>query len=238
MKRHEELLNDRRKELQSHLRLISELNDAAIARVRIANLERVEIEHVEILKSGFLVHLYNVVEAVMGVILVELKKTTVQYPLAKWSTLVRREWVRVGAGIEYGLASEQRLLQTSNIVDEAITGSAKGEFQFTSSAGTWSDEEIERISRRLGCTLQIDLEVRKRACGVHFENNQAPMKFVRHKRNQLAHGVENFATSAKSLSPSDLERLYESVVAYISDVAVSYTRYLDNRAFLQMNAAA
>ena len=238
MKRHEELLRDRRKELQSHLKLIAELNDAAIARVGIANLERVEIEHVEILKSGFLVHLYNVVEAIMDVILVELKKTTVQYPLAKWSIHVRREWVRVGAGIEYGLASGERLTRTSNVVEEAINGSVRGDFQFTSSAGTWSDEEIIRISQRLGCTLQIDPNVHKRACDIHFENNQAPMKFVRHKRNQLAHGAENFATGAKSLSPYDLERLYESVIAYISDVAASYTRYLDNKSFLQSNAAA
>lgn len=105
MKRHEELLRDRKRELQSHLNLIAELNDAAIARVGVANLERVEIEHVEILKSGFLVHLYNVVEAIMGVILLEIKEMAVQYPLATWSTHIRTEWIRSGAGIEYGLAS-------------------------------------------------------------------------------------------------------------------------------------
>lgn len=64
------------------------------------------------------------------------------------------------------------------------------------------------------------------------------MKFVRHKRNRLAHGNENFATSAKSLAPSDLEKLYESVIAYISDVAESYTHYLDSKLFLRPTDAA
>lgn len=65
MRVYDELLSERTKELRSHLELISELNDAAVARIGIANLVRVETEHFEILKSGFLVHLYNVVEAVM-----------------------------------------------------------------------------------------------------------------------------------------------------------------------------
>ena len=39
MKVYEDLLSERTRELQAHLELITELNDAAVARLGIANLE-------------------------------------------------------------------------------------------------------------------------------------------------------------------------------------------------------
>ena len=102
---YEELLSGRTGEIESHLLLIKELTAAAIARQGIANLQRVEMEHVDVLKSGFLVHLYNVVEAVMTKILEEVAADVIRYPPAKWSSLVRTEWVRTRAGRGAGESS-------------------------------------------------------------------------------------------------------------------------------------
>ena len=82
MRSYEELLSGRAGEIESHLSLIEELTAAAIARQGIANLQRVEMEHVDVLKSGFLVHLYNVVEAVMAKILEEVAADVTRYPPA------------------------------------------------------------------------------------------------------------------------------------------------------------
>ncbi len=237
MRVYEELLAERIKELRSHLELISELNDAAVARIGIANLVRVEIEHVEILKSGFLVHLYNVVEAVMDVILYEVAKATVQYPPGQWSVPVRREWVRSRAGIERDLDSGKRLSRTSEILKEAIDNTVAVDFRITSH-GNWSNDEVTKVSDRMGCTLRIAPDVLDHACNVPFQDNFAPMKFVRHKRNRLAHGIETFGSGAILLTPSDLERLYKPVVGYMTSVASSYTTYLDNEKFLKENVAA
>ena len=111
MRSYEELLSGRAGEIESHLSLIEELTAAAIARQGIANLQRVEMEHVDVLKSGFLVHLYNVVEAVMTKILEEVAADVIRYPPAKWSSSVRTEWVRTRAGVERGIESHQRLFE-------------------------------------------------------------------------------------------------------------------------------
>lgn len=237
MKVYEDLLSERTRELQAHLELITELNDAAVARLGIANLERVETEHVEILKSGFLVHLYNVVEAVMDVILIEVAKATVKYPPSQWSALVRKEWTRSRAGVERDLQSDQRLGRTIKILDEAIADALAVDFR-VASHGNWSDDEIFRISNRLGCALQIPPDVVSRACDIPYQDNFAPMKFVRHKRNRLAHGNDTFGSGAMLLTPTDLDRLYKPVVSYMSSVVESYTNYLDGQVFLQENVAA
>ena len=131
MRSYEELLSGRAEEITSHLSLIEELTDAAIAREGVANLQRVEMEHVDVLKSGFLVHLYNVVEAVMAQILEEVRGDVVRYPPAKWSSLVRTEWVRARAGVEWGIESHRgspgpRRSWTKPLRERSTSSSASG----------------------------------------------------------------------------------------------------------------
>lgn len=206
MNAYEELLGERTDELKLHLALISELNAAAIARQGLVNLERVEREHVEILKSGFLVHLYNVVEAVMDVVLIEVAKAAVRYSPGKWSEAILSEWVRARAGVERHLEPPERLTRTMNVLRETMGEAVGVDFRIRSE-GNWSDDEITKVCQRLGCALRIPHDVLNRACETPFQDNLAPMKFVRHKRNRLAHGNETFGSGASLLSPGDLERL-------------------------------
>ena len=236
MRSYEELLSGRAAEIASHLLLIEELTAAAIARQGVANLQRVEIEHVDVLKSGFLVHLYNVVEAVMTKILDEVAADVIRYPPARWSSSVRTEWVRTRAGVERGIESDQRLKRTVKIVDEAIEDVVNVAFRVRY-AGNWSDREIARICKRLGCPLQITPEVVRRACHERFQDDMAPMKYIRHKRNSLAHGNETFREGARQLSSQDLQKLRRTIVEYMESVSSSFTSYLEAKSFLQENAA-
>ena len=236
MRAHEELLSGRAEEIESHLSLIEELTEAAVARQGVANLQRVEMEHVDVLKSGFLVHLYNVVEAVMTKILEEVAADVTRYPPAKWSSSVRTEWVRTRAGVERGIESDQRLKRTVKIVDEAITGAVNIAFRVRYE-GNWSDSEITRVSKRLGCSLQVSPDVVRRACDERFQDELSPMKYIRYKRNSLAHGNETFREGARQLGSSDLQRLLRTVVDYMESVSASFTSYLEGKSFLQENAA-
>ena len=236
MRSYEELLSGRAGEIESHLSLIEELTAAAIARQGIANLQRVEMEHVDVLKSGFLVHLYNVVEAVMAKILEEVAADVTRYPPARWSSSVRTEWVRTRAGVERGIESHQRLSRTVKIVDEAIEGAVNVAFRVRYE-GNWSDREITTVSERLGCSLRGTPDVVRRACHEHFQDDLAPMKYIRHKRNSLAHGNETFREGARQLSSQDLQRLRRTVVEYMESVSSSFTSYLEAKSFLQENAA-
>ena len=236
MRSYEELLSGRAGEIESHLSLIEELTTAAIARQGIANLQRVEMEHVDVLKSGFLVHLYNVVEAVMAKILEEVAADVIRYPPARWSSSVRTEWVRTRAGVERGIESHQRLSRTVKIVDEAIEGAVHVEFRVRYE-GNWSDREITTVSERLGCSLQVTPDVVRRACHERIQNDLAPMKYILHKRNSLAHGNETFREGARQLSSQDLQRLRRTVVEYMKSVSSSFTSYLEAKSFLEENAA-
>ena len=220
-----------------HMALIAELNDASIARCGLGKLKEVEAEHVEILKSGFLVHLYNVVEAVMNLILLEVAQCAARYPPARWSHLVRTEWVRTRAGVEVQLESDKRLSRSKEMLDETINDETGVTFRIAAK-GNWSHKEIERVSNRLGCTLNVEQKCNELACDIPFQDDMAPMKYVRHKRNRLSHGDETFGSGANQLSPDDLRRLQRPVLDYMTAVVASYNRFLDDEAFLKLNAAA
>ena len=237
MRPYSELLSARAREIECHLALITELNEAAIARHGIGNLRRSEAEHVEILKSGFLVHLYNVVEAVMDQILLEVVSSTKRYPPAEWSEALQTEWIRARAGVERDLQSDRRLARTKAILDETIVGAIGVDFRIAF-GGNWSNDEIVGISRRLGCELNIGAEVQEQACNIPFQDNFGPMKYVRHKRNRLSHGNETFGSGANQLSPDDLDRLRTPVMNYMVGVTTSYNEFLDSEAFLHEEVAA
>lgn len=237
MRTYNDLLNARKQEIQIHLALIAELNDAAIARHGLGNLSRVESEHVEILKSGFLIHLYNVVEAVMDQILKEVVSSTVQHPPASWSDSLRTEWIRARAGVQRDLESDQRLSRTKDLLDETIADKVGVDFRIAF-PGNWSNEEIVKLSQRLGCQLNISTKINTDACITPFQDNFPPMKYVRHKRNRLSHGNDTFGTGAIQLSPDDLWRLMGPVIDYMLEITTSYDNFLNSESFLQAKAAA
>ena len=77
----------------------------------------------------------------------------------------------------------------------------------------------------------------RRACLESFQDDLAPIKYIRHKRNSLAHGNETFREGARQLGSQDLQRLRRTVVEYMESVASSFTSYLEAKSFLQENAA-
>ena len=74
--------------------------------------------------------------------------------------------------------------------------------------------------------------IEKSACVDSFSNSMAPMIFLRHKRNMLAHGNESFADSASAFSTVQLEQLKEPAFAYMKEVTSSFEQYLDDELFL------
>ena len=238
MRPYQELLSARSSEIRSHLSLITELNEAAISRYGIGRLGTIQTEHVEILKSGFLVHLYNVVEAVMDQILLEVASCSVRYPPGTWSEAVRTEWIRTRAGIERNIDVDKRLRRTKKILEETIAEAIDVNFRISIRGGNWSNTEIVRISGRLGCVLRIPEKVENLASNIAFQDDLAPMKYVRHKRNLLSHGEETFGSGADRLSPDDLDRLQEPVLKYMSTVTNSYDQFLDGKEFLNEHAVA
>tara|TARA_R100001224_G_scaffold66995_2_gene40394 strand:+ start:1980 stop:2702 length:723 start_codon:yes stop_codon:yes gene_type:complete len=228
------ILNERKAEVQSHLAFIGRLEAAATGRSAGLGLGPADSEPINILKSGLLVHLYNVVEAVMTKILEEVELEARSHLPSSWRDGLLREWARGRVNLAREITIQQAENRVNSLIREAIRRDALGSIRFKRNAGNWSDDEIARLSERLECSLDITPSIHNRACVVVFENDLSPMKYLRHKRNFLAHGNDSFLDSARHLSVSSLTELFQATSDYMDRVASSWARYLDNAEFLEV----
>lgn len=229
-----ELLADRGREINKHLSLIRELQDAAEGRARGGP---VDTEHVNILKSGFLIHLYNVVESVMTKTLEDIAATTQAHQPHSWVDGLFRAWLSHRSAMNDDIASQDRLERIVEVIAEASGRSALTSTRVARPERNWSDQEIVEIAKKLACTLAVQPDVQRAACVVYFQNNMSPMRYVRHMRNQLAHGNMSFVNSATHLSVTQLDHLRMVVLDYMKDVSESFARYLEEQEFLRTTAA-
>lgn len=230
MREFEELLASRRREVDKHMTLVHDLHQSALNRSKGGPIDT---EHVNILKSAFLVHLYNVVESIMAKIVDEVATDTKKHKPEKWLDDLFLAWIRHRAALDMEVAPNDRLERVVAIIAEAAGRSEIGSTRVAKREGNWADKEIVGIAATLGCTLTFSEEVQQRATVHFFVDNKAPLVFVRHMRNQLAHGNLSFVDSAASLSVEQLRYLQAAVMDYMEAVVSSFVSYLDGQRFLR-----
>jgi hypothetical protein len=227
-----QVLEERAAEITTHLSFMERLDAAATGRGAGGGHLPVDSEPINILKSGFLVHLYNVVEAVMAKILEEIEVEACTHLPAAWCDGLLREWARGRVNLRRDLTVFQAESRVEGLIREAIERDALGSLRIRRKGGNWSNDEVEALADDLGCPLNIAPEIRTSACGAVFENDLSPLKYLRHKRNFLAHGNESFVESARHLTIERLAVLKDVTVAYMRQVSSSFESYLDDQRFL------
>ena len=230
-----ELLSLRRREVVKHLALIRDLDDAVRSRDARGP---VDAEHVNILKSAFLVHLYNVVEAVMNKILDEMAAATSRHLPDEWKYELFIAWVRHRAALEREMAPDDRLTHIVSVIAEAAGRKPLGSTRVAKrEVGNWTHKEIESAAASLSCPLEISDLVKHEACVRFFVNDMSPLTYVRHMRNQLGHGNISFVDSAAALSVDQLGYLQVTIIDYMDAIVKSFTSNLDQKSYLSQPAA-
>lgn len=234
MREFEELLQQRRREIEKHLGLITELEGAVRSR---ASLGPVDTEHINILKSAFLVHLYNVIESVMSKVTDEVADLTRQHQPDLWVDSLFMAWIKHRASLEMEMAPTDRLNRIADVIAEAAGRKPVASTRVARREGNWTNKEIENIASSLACPLVIPDDIHHRACVRHFVNEMAPLTYVRHMRNQLGHGNLSFVDSGSALSLDQLQLLQAAVIDYMNSVVTSFVDYLGQKRFLRSTAA-
>ena len=232
MRDFEQVLNERADEVATHLAFIQSLEAAATGRGSGEGIPRVEAEPINILKSGFLVHLYNVVEAVMSKVLEEIEVCAKVHPPRTWCDGLLNEWAKGRMNLKRDLTILQAEGRVFDLLKETADREAVESVPIRRKGGNWSHEQIEALAEAVSCDLHIRQNVWSEACDEPFENDLPPLKYIRAKRNRLAHGSESFVDGAKHIPAERLELLREPVLEYMREVVASFSTYLDENRFL------
>ena len=224
-------LNEREAELKDHLDLIGRLELRAQEKFAFEDPLRVEVRHVLILKSGLMVHLYNVIEAIMSRALDQLSREVSKYHPRDYGDSWFSEWIRSSTRVEDGGAPQQILTRIEKTSRSLIQESGWDSLTIRAGAGNWDDKRISKIMEKLGIPLKLGRRLKKEACG-HYVDDLSRLCFIRKRRNDLAHGVLTFEEGAQDRSLEDLSGFVRIVASYLRVVVSCFEDFSKKGNFL------
>jgi len=227
-------LNERRTELSDHASLIRKIEEANLKRNQRPHTVKVDYKQLSILRSGLMVHVYNVVEAVMTRLLEELATEVRKHDPTTYGDKVLKAWIKGATRPDDGAGPEKLLQRIEELARQLIQRSDWNPLDVRRSPGNWDDKSISRVSSDLGVDLTLDEELRRRACG-HYVDELSRLGFVRKRRNELAHGVLTFEEGARDRTCAELEELVDVVSDYLQQVVRCFEAFLRACRFLAAN---
>lgn len=224
-------LDEREEEFGRHL-FVARMLEARVDDLVEETDVRVEVRHVNTIKSGLLIHLYNIVEAITTRTLTTVGQTVVVEKPRRWTESVLKEWVRaeVWSGEErIGDGALRRLTQVSGTL---ASGNSPAAFVVKGEPGSWDDKAIKKVADRLGCELTLSPEVRRAAYETAYRDETTALEYLARRRNAIAHGASTFEAGANDLTLDDLEGLAQRVLPFLRAVSESYRAFLENKSYL------
>jgi hypothetical protein len=187
----------------------------------------------KILYSCVFLQLYNLVEATVTWCVNAVCEAASEQGRWKPSDLtskLRREWVRATAHTHIELTEENRLDCAVELCELLIQSTPILNFT-VARRGNWDDQEIQSITTRLGCELQISADALK---GIkrHIRDDKGALALIRDLRNRLGHGSLSFSECGDGMTVPDLRDLKQRTALYLREVVAGFRAYIDSYEFL------
>ena len=221
-------LDERKEEFARHLS-VAQMLAARVDAGPGADDVSIGVEHVNHIKSGLLIHLYNIVEAVTTRTLDVVGKTIAAESPGGWTKDVLREWVR--AEVLNQMRSFDHVVQICGTI---ASGSRIEAFKVRGAPGSWNDDQIKDVAKRLGCKLTLPAKVKRDANAKDYKDESTALVFLARKRNAIAHGESTFESGANDLTLDELECLADRVLPFLRAVSESYKVFLENKRYLNV----
>lgn len=227
------MLRERADEFEAHFALAVSLEDKIFAGEDISiGSTRLSVRHLRTMKSGLVVHLYNVLEAVMSQATTMVGSAFGTVPPRSWSECARREWLR-----EHGVArveggADSRLEQIALCSTNLLADVPLGPQIIRKPPGTWTDKNIRQFAERLGVELPITPELFRKLADKDYFGEKGPLVFLADRRNALAHGQRSFEDGASDLTLARVREIADVTLELMQLVANSFHAYIDSKKFV------
>ncbi len=229
-------LNEREQEFQRHCSIAKMLEQRLDDTFSEGEMY-IEVSHVNTIKSGLLVHLYNIVEAVSTRTLKSVGQYIASESPKVWTNLVLHEWVRYEFWNKDQNA-DTALSHLTSLSSKLLKGGKAEVFNIKSATGSWDDKDIKTIARRLGCDLELSSEVRRAAYEKKYRDNKNSLEYLSLRRNAIAHGSSTFEDGAKDLTLMEILELSNRIIPYLKEVTKSYELFIQNKKYIKEEEVA
>lgn len=230
-------LSERKEEFISHLALAQAMEERLLEGDSVSIGETaLTVRHLMTIKSGLIVHLYNIVEALMSRTIEEVGGAVKESPPDAWSINTLKEWLRCNASIGLDGNEDSRLEIIHKAALKLLMVQPIEDLRFKKPSGTWSDKLILKFSQRLNVPLNtppgLMIKIQKSA----KYGDKTPLEFLADRRNAIAHGRKSFEGGAMDLSLPDIKNLADVTIEYMEHVITSFQIFVDEKHYLAVGA--
>ncbi|PQA72314.1 hypothetical protein C3731_17160 [Brucella oryzae] len=230
-------LDERESEFGRHI-AVARMLEARVDESRNEDDIQVEVRHINTLKSGLLIHLYNIVEAITTRTLSVVGGTVVTELPKRWTEAILKEWVRAAVWGGEERVGDGALARLTKVTGTLVSGGSLDAFSVKGEPGSWDDEAIKKVAKRLGCRLVLSREIKRAAYERAYRDETTALEYLARRRNDIAHGHTTFEEGAHDLTLDELSKLAARVLPYLRAVAESYEAFLNNKDYLAAEEAA
>lgn len=219
----EEALAVRREEFDAHFALAKALEDRMVLDDSSLGSISLSARHINTIKSGLLIHLYNIEEAIMTQALSYIGEALGSVEPRRWTQSTLREWLRGGVISRIGEGGEDGRLETVFASSNLLLGStAPGPQPLKKPSGTWDDKKIALFLQRMDieCNLPASMWTRIRAAPLY--GDRTPLQFLADRRNAIAHGRRSFEDGASDMQLADVLALSGIVLDYLGFIVQAF----------------
>ncbi|GEM_PF-936608 len=227
-------LDSRREEFDAHFALAKALEDRMVLEgdTSLAGVS-LSSRHINTIKSGLLVHLYNVEEAIMTQALLFIGAALGSAEPRRWTEDSLREWLRENIVSRTSEGNEDSRLSTVfQLSSQLLTGSFPEPQNLKKPSGTWDDKVIAAFVRRMGINVQMPPEMWRRISAMPAYGDKTPLQFLAERRNAIAHGRRSFEEGAHDLELSSIRNLADIVLDYMGYTADAFQKHIADSAHL------
>jgi hypothetical protein len=226
-------LSERREEFETHFTVAVALEDRIFAGDDVSIGEiRLSSRHLLTMKSGLLVHLYNIVESTMSRATNLVGSAFGTVPPRQWTEKALREWLRKNAVARIDGSEDARLDTVHSFSLLLIEGNPLGPQELKKPSGTWTDKSIAEFARRLGVSFPLTEELGRCIASRPEFGDDSPLEFLAERRNALAHGRRSFEEGARDLTLTQIRDLADATLKYLDAAVVAFQSYVDQSHFV------
>ena len=227
--------DERLQEIETYLDLLEAIEQTVRGGPPKIGDTQITAQQQKILYSSVYLQLYNLVEATITWCIDAVVSATAEgecWQPGDLSDLLRREWVRTFARTHLDLNDENRLQCAVELCDRLILSLPVVTWSMDRrGSGNWDDEQIEAVTRRLGCELRISQKVYS-SIKRKIRDDKSPLVLIKDLRNRLAHGSLSFSECGDNHTVVDLREIKECTAIYLREVIEAFQSYINAFEFL------
>lgn len=221
-------LETRKEEFDAHFSLAVALENQMMLDASFGDVN-LSVRHINTIKSGLIIHLYNIEEALLSEALSALGAALGAADPRNWTEHSLREWLREAIVSRTVEGDEDGRLKTVYATSSLLLKQTNlGPQKLKKPSGTWDDKLIATFVGRMNITFNMPPEVWSRIAASPAYGDRTPLQFLALKRNAIAHGRKTFENGASELGLNDIRRLADVTLEYLSYAALAFEAHVAN----------